>query len=68
MRRNDLLKRLRKIASEKGLTFELVEGGNHTKVRIGGRTLIVPRHTEINEMTARGILKDAEKESSESDD
>jgi mRNA interferase HicA len=33
------------------------EGGNHTKVIIGNRTEMVPRHSEINEMTAKAIIR-----------
>lgn len=35
----------------------LTEGGRHTKVQIGDRRPVVPRHTEINERTARAILQ-----------
>lgn len=33
------------------------EGGSHTKVSIGENHTVVPRHNEINEITARAILK-----------
>nr|WP_281177461.1 hypothetical protein [Janibacter limosus] len=33
------------------------EGGSHTKVSIGVRTTVSPRHSEINERTARAVLK-----------
>ena len=60
VKRNDLLRRLNEIAIEKGLTFELTEGGNHSKVRIGGVLFPIPRHREINERLARAIISDAE--------
>ena len=60
VKRNDLLRRLNEIATEKGLTFEFTEGGNHTKVRIGGVLFPIPRHREINERLARAIVSDAE--------
>lgn len=43
----------------RGLDQDLVltEGGRHTKVQIGDRRSVVPRHTEINEITARAILR-----------
>lgn len=31
--------------------------GNHTKVKIGDRQNVVPRHQEINEITAKKILE-----------
>lgn len=36
------------------------EGGRHAIWGRDGRTIAVPRHKEINEHTARQILKDAE--------
>nr|WP_211579409.1 type II toxin-antitoxin system HicA family toxin [Mobiluncus mulieris] len=35
----------------------LKEGGAHTIVRLGDRQTVVPHHTEINEITARQIMK-----------
>lgn len=35
----------------------LVEGAKHTKVVIGEARTVVPRHSEINERTARAILR-----------
>lgn len=54
------MKRLARIAKEQGLEMHLTEGGNHTKVTIGNRTDVVPRHTEINEMTAKAIIRKME--------
>ena len=50
------MKRIGQIAREKGLTAIYTEGGSHTKVILGDRQTVVPRHNEINEHTARGIL------------
>ena len=52
MKRKDLLKML------KAAGYELVEGGNHTLV-YKGKTFVdaVPRHAEINEFTAKAIMK-----------
>jgi hypothetical protein len=36
------------------------EGGSHSKVWLGERFVVVPRHNEINELTAKGRLRDAE--------
>lgn len=60
MKRKDLLHQLHDIADSKALTFDLTEGGNHSKVRIGGVLFPIPRHREINERLARAILSDVE--------
>lgn len=57
MTRRELLSRLRRHARRTGQPFQLVEGARHTKVTIGDRRTVVPRHTEINDITARAILK-----------
>lgn len=51
------MKRLQQMAASEGLELKVTEGGSHTKVVIGDRTSYVPRHGEINEITARAILK-----------
>jgi mRNA interferase HicA len=38
----------------------LREGGNHAIWQKDGKTLSIPRHKEINELTAKGILKRAQ--------
>jgi mRNA interferase HicA len=57
MKRRELLKRLEAAAKDRGEVLEQTEGGSHTKVRIGDKTSVVPRHSEINEITAKAILK-----------
>jgi predicted RNA binding protein YcfA (HicA-like mRNA interferase family) len=37
------------------------EGGKHGKWTNGDAVTVVPRHIEINEITARSILRDAER-------
>ena len=54
------MRRLHNIADAKGLTFDLGEGGNHSKVYLGDVLFPIPRHREINERLARAILSDAE--------
>ncbi len=52
MKRTDLL-RLVKAAG-----YELVEGGRHTLVYKGAACVdAIPRHKEINELTAKAIIK-----------
>lgn len=52
MKRKDLLKIIRDAG------FIIKEGGDHSKVYRDNALLTeVPRHTEINELTARAILR-----------
>lgn len=51
------MKRLDETAKAEGLELLTREGANHTKVQIGDRRSVVPRHNEINEITASKILQ-----------
>ncbi|KON72616.1 hypothetical protein M768_14000 [Cellulosimicrobium cellulans F16] len=62
MRRTELIKRIGKTAKAQGAEAIFTEGGSHTKVRLGDRQTVIPRHNEINEHTARAILKHLEGE------
>ena len=54
MKRRDLERALRELG------WNLVRhGGRHDVWAKGERELVVPRHVEINEYTARAILKEA---------
>mgnify|MGYP006299414079 CR=1 FL=1 len=55
MKRRDLIKRL----SDLGWSF-LRAGGSHDIWAIGEHRLAVPRHREINERTAKSIIRQAE--------
>lgn len=57
MKRRELLQRISRHAKQQGLLMEITEGASHTKVRVGDRVTVVPRHAEINEVTARAVLK-----------
>lgn len=49
-----------RIARSYGVAFDRdhpVHGGRHDKFFVGGRCVEVPRHNEIVEFTARGILR-----------
>jgi UDP-N-acetylglucosamine transferase subunit ALG13 len=59
MKRRDLQQKIQKIAREKGIIAQWSEGGSHSKVQLGKTLIIVPRHQEINELTAKAILKKA---------
>jgi hypothetical protein len=53
-----------KIAGNYGVEFDKdhpVHGGNHDKYLVGGHSVEVPRHNEIVEYTARGILRSFER-------
>ena len=61
MKRRDLIKEINRIAKEKGLAPVWLEGGSHSKVGIGRSVVSVPRHTEVNEITASAILNQVRK-------
>ena len=61
MKRKALEKQLAKNAKEAGTTWEFVrEGANHSVWSFGGMLITIPRHNDINELTAKGILKDTD--------
>lgn len=58
MKRKDLLNEAKRIAKERGEMYNLTEGGSHSLIWFGDvRAAVVPRHNEINEITAKAILK-----------
>jgi mRNA interferase HicA len=58
MKPAELLRRLRRLATERGLDFEMSEGKNHTKVTLAGRRSVVGRHSaDLKTGTLHGILK-----------
>ena len=59
MKREQLMKELRKIGKKAKYELTFVRSGPHDTWRIAGRNLSIPHHKEINEHTARGIIKDA---------
>jgi hypothetical protein len=49
-----------RIAKRYGIPFnkdQPIHGGNHDKFYVGGHSVEVPRHNDIVEYTARGILR-----------
>lgn len=60
MKRRDLLRVIQRTAAKANLNAHVISGGNHDKVFIGKAFLVVPRHREINEFTARSIRDQAE--------
>ena len=57
MKRKELEKRLNRLPKDHGPTAIWTEGGSHSKVSINGIETTVPRHSEINELTAKGIIR-----------
>lgn len=63
MKRTNLMKELAKRARTAGLPFEMVrQGKGHEVWLFGTYQFTVPRHSEVNEHTARGILAEVDKE------
>ena len=64
MKRRELLTQMAKVARSYGVGFDRehpVHGGRHDKFFVGGLPVEVPRHSEIAEFTARGILRTFER-------
>ena len=57
MKRKELEKRINQLAKQHGTIAQWSEGGNHSKVSINGIATAIPRHSEINELTAKGIIR-----------
>ena len=65
MRRRELLKLVTERAAAMDKRFEKVATsgrGSHEKWRVGAVQVAVPRHTDVNELTARAILRATEPE------
>jgi predicted RNA binding protein YcfA (HicA-like mRNA interferase family) len=63
MKYRDLVKKIRDAAKAKGIPFtELRQQGSHQVWRCGTMPVVIPRHTEVNEITAQSICKHLEAE------
>jgi hypothetical protein len=63
VKRSDLTRRIRIAARAADLRWEVVrQGSAHEVWRLGGRQIAIPRHREINEVTATAIMRDLETE------
>ena len=61
MKKRALIKQLRPIPREAGVESLFIhQGGNHEIWRISNRLLVIPRHRDINERTAEGIVRRVE--------
>jgi mRNA interferase HicA len=59
VKKRDLEKTLRQLAKTAGVDFQYVGGTKHEKFKLNGIVLLIPRHREINEITAAEIIKAA---------
>jgi predicted RNA binding protein YcfA (HicA-like mRNA interferase family) len=64
MKRAVLLRQIASAAKSRGIGWDRVSSkGSHDKWRLGEAVQVsIPRHTEINEITAQAILKSTESE------
>lgn len=63
MKRVDLIRRIGVAARDASLSWSLVrQGSAHEVWDLGGRQVTIPRHREINEITARAIMRALEAE------
>ncbi|MDR1189203.1 MAG: hypothetical protein LBK95_17430 [Bifidobacteriaceae bacterium] len=62
MKRRDLMRRINQIAKAQGQVPIWAEGASHTKLTIGSKSTVIPRHREIKEPLAKKILADIEED------
>lgn len=57
MKRRDLDRAIKALGKQQGITPVWEHGGNHDTLTFGKKQTSIPRHREINEITAKSILK-----------
>jgi hypothetical protein len=63
MKRGELIRKISKRSKAVGKTWELTrQGANHEQWTCGTSIVYVPRHSQVNDLTAQGICKDLEDE------
>lgn len=63
MKHRDLIKKIRDAAKARGIPFlKQRQKGSHEQWVCGSTPVTIPKHTEVNEMTAEGICKFLEDE------
>ncbi|MFP8887984.1 type II toxin-antitoxin system HicA family toxin [Streptomyces mangrovi] len=63
MKYRDLVGKIRKAARRKGLAFEMHrQKGSHQYWTCGSTPVVIPKHSEVNEITAEQICKRLEVE------
>ncbi|WP_422873048.1 hypothetical protein [Curtobacterium sp. RRHDQ66] len=66
MKRKVLIARLRELAAAERVEFSFRRhGGRHDLYRFGQQPVVIPRHREVDERTARAIIRDCEREGGE---
>lgn len=60
MKRRALIKQITSEATRQNMAFEIDREGKHTVYSLDGLMIPIPRHSEINERTARDTLKECE--------
>ena len=61
MRKQRLMKELRRMARDKSVELRLLRQGRHEVWLFGTERLVIPRHAEIDEHTGLAILRQARK-------
>jgi hypothetical protein len=56
------MRRINQIAKAQGQVPIWAEGASHTKLTIGSKSTVIPRHREIKEPLAKKILADIEED------
>lgn len=63
MKYRDLVSKIRKAAKAKGVLFEMQrQKGSHQVWTCGSTPVVIPKHAEVNELTAVSICKTLEAE------
>ena len=63
MKRDELLRRVRRAARKRGIAWTLVrQGADHEIWQCGSTRVVIPRHREINEGTASDVQRGLEAE------
>lgn len=63
MKHRDLIRKIRDAAKAKGIPFQkLRQKGSHEMWVCGSTPVVIPKHNEVNEITAQGICKSLEPE------
>lgn len=60
MKKRTLMRELRSVAKAAGVELVFIrEGGNHEIWTIAGERLVIPRHRQVNALTAQGVIRRA---------
>jgi len=62
VKREELVKKIRREAKRQGVTWKPAGGGKHETFWLGSAKIPIPRHSEIGERTTQDILHECEAE------